>query len=357
MARSTREEVAARLGVGTERVAGALAALEGAGRIVLGEFRPGGSRREWCDADVLRAIRRRSLAALRSEIEPVDAAALGRFLPEWQSATRPRTGPTALLDTIAQLQGASIPASILESEVLAARVQGYRPADLDALCASGDFVWTGAGGIASDDGRVTVAFRDRLRLIAPPPTEPPEGPTHDALRRHLEDRGASFWPDLLAAAGVADERAVLGALWDLVWAGEVTNDTLAPLRAYLLRRPARAAVARPRPGTLRRAGPPAAAGRWSLVASLLQPAPRRRRPRTPGRCSSWTGTASSPGKRCWRKARRGATPASTGCSGRSRNPARSVVAISWTGSARRSSPCRGPWTGSVACARRRRRHP
>ena len=269
------DDVATRLGVPRERVVGALAALESGGRIVLGEFRPGGSEREWCDADVLRLLRRRSLAALRKEVEPVDAGALGRFLPEWQSATRPRSGPTALLETIAQLQGASIPASILETDVLGSRVRGYRPADLDALCASGDLVWTGAGGIAADDGRVTIAFRDRLRLIAPPgPAEPPAGALHDALRGHLGERGASFWPDLLGAAGVADEAEVLGALWDLVWAGEVTNDTLAPLRAYLLRRPARAkASAKPRPGAIRRAGPPAAAGRWSLVASLLEPAP------------------------------------------------------------------------------------
>jgi ATP-dependent Lhr-like helicase len=269
-------DVAVRLGATEERVASAIASLEAQSRVVRGEFRPDGLGHEWCDADVLRQIRRRSLAALRHEVEPVDAATLGRFLPVWQGLSKPRSGPTALLDTLEQLQGAAIHASILESDVLPSRVRGYRPADLDALCASGDVVWMGAGGIGADDGRIALGFREQLRLIVPPPPEVrPEGGVHDALREHLRHSGASFWPELLEAAGVADERTVLGALWELVWAGEVTNDTLAPLRSYLLRRPAKAARvgAKPRPGTLRRAGPPAAAGRWSLVAPLLQPEP------------------------------------------------------------------------------------
>jgi ATP-dependent Lhr-like helicase len=268
-------EVSARFGATEERVRGALARLEAQGRVVLGEFRPGGAEREWCDVEVLRSLRRRSLAVLRREVEPVDAAALARFLPEWQAIVRPRTGPAALTDAIEQLQGSAIHASILETDVLPGRVQGYRPSDLDALCASGEIVWTGAGGVGADDGRITIAFRDRLRLLAPPPPdEPPAGKLHGALRAHLAERGASFWPELLQASGEPDERAVLAALWDLVWAGEVTNDTLAPLRSFLGRRPKRSRTpARPRPGALRRSGAPAAAGRWSLVASLLEPAP------------------------------------------------------------------------------------
>jgi len=269
-------DVAARFGIGEDRVAGAVASLEAQGRVVRGEFRPGGLEREWCDADVLRSIRRRSLAALRKEVEPVEAPALGRFVPEWQAASSPRHGPTALVDAIAQLQGSSIPASIVESEVLRSRVRGYRPADLDALCASGDVVWMGAGGIGADDGRIALGFRETLRLVAPPlPETPPGGPVHDAIRDHLLQRGACFWPELLAAGGVPDERIVLAALWDLVWAGEVTNDTIAPMRAFLVRRPTKAARsgAKPRPGALRRAGPPSAAGRWSLVRTLLEPEP------------------------------------------------------------------------------------
>ena len=269
------DDVAERLGVTQERIAGAIASLEARGRIVRGEFRPGGLEREWCDADVLRMLRRRSLSALRREVEPVDAPTLGRFLPEWQAVTRPRSGPSALLDTIAQLQGAAIPASILETDVLPTRVRGYRPADLDALSASGEVVWIGAGGIGDDDGRIALGFRDQLRLLVSPATETPSGPVHDALRAHFEDRGASFWPDLYSAAGVPDERVVLDALWDLVWAGEVTNDTPAPLRSYLVRhrRKASRAGAKPRPGALRQAGPSSAAGRWSLAASVLHPGP------------------------------------------------------------------------------------
>ncbi|HEY6679447.1 MAG TPA: DEAD/DEAH box helicase [Actinomycetota bacterium] len=267
------EDVARRLGVPDDRVSSSLASLEAAGKVVRGEFRPGGVEREWCDVEVLRSLRRRSLAALRREVEPVEGAALVRFLPEWHGMTRPRQGPGALGEAIEQLQGAAVPASVLESDALPARVAGYRPADLDALCAAGEIVWVGAGGLGANDGRVALYFRDRLPLLAPsPPEDASPGIVHDQLRRHLAERGASFWPDLVMAAGTADERVVLRALWDLVWAGEVTNDTLAPLRSLLSGRP-RAPKPKPRPGRLRRTGPPAGAGRWSLVANLLQPAP------------------------------------------------------------------------------------
>ena len=261
--------VADRLGVATETVRRSLEALAAADRVVHGEFRPGGFEREWCDADVLRRIRRRSLAALRREIEPVDAAAFARFLPAWQAADRPRGGPDALTQALERLEGAAIPASILERDVLPARVLGFRPADLDALTASGDLVWVGAGALGADDGRVTLLFRDRAAALAPEPGEPPAGAAHDAIRGHLADRGASFWPELVQAAGTADPVVLLRALWDLVWAGEVTNDTLAPLRAFARSsRRASRTPARPRPGALRHAGPPAGAGRWSLVADL-----------------------------------------------------------------------------------------
>jgi ATP-dependent Lhr-like helicase len=267
-------QAAARLGAAPDRVRAALDALELGGRVAHGEFRPGGIEREWCDVDVLRRLRRRSLAALRKEVEPVDAPTLGRFLPAWQGAATPSGRADALVDAIARLQGAAVPASILEHDILPARVQGFRQADLDALCASGDLVWVGAGPLGADDGRVSLYVRDQVRLLAPqPPDEPPSSPIHVAIRKHLSIRGASFWPELVHAAGTGDERLVLGALWDLVWAGEVTNDTVAPLRALTARRTrAPRAGPRPRPGALRRTGPPAGAGRWSLVAPLLQPA-------------------------------------------------------------------------------------
>ena len=264
---------AARLGAGIERVRGALERLEAEGHLAHGEFRPGGVEREWSDVEVLRRLRRMSLAALRREVEPVDAAALGRFLPAWQGAARPGGASDALTGAIARLQGAAVPWSVLERDVLPARVRGYRPADLDALAAAGEVVWIGAGAIGADDGRVALCFRDQARLLAPvAPDELPDGEMHRALRGYLAEHGASFWPDLLRASGVADERAVLRALWDVVWSGEVTNDTMAPLRALGPRRSGSVRLgAKPRPGALRRSGPPAAAGRWSLVAPMLLP--------------------------------------------------------------------------------------
>jgi ATP-dependent helicase Lhr and Lhr-like helicase len=298
----TTGEAAARLGTTVERVAGALRALASEGRVVEGEFRPGGSEREWCDAEVLRRLRRRSLAVLRKEIEPVPPAALARFLPAWQGVTSRRRGIDGLVDVLAQLQGAAIPASILGASVLPGRVQGYRPADLDGLVAAGEVVWMGAGAIGPSDGRVVLCFRDQAALLLPGAgggAEVPAGPVHDAIRARLTERGASFYPDLVEAAGTADEAVVVPALWDLVWAGEVTNDTLAPLRSFVAGGRPRAASStrpageaappgirpsgpsaalrsararRPRPGRLSRLGPPAAAGRWSLVAPLLEPA-------------------------------------------------------------------------------------
>ncbi|HEX9995063.1 MAG TPA: DEAD/DEAH box helicase [Acidimicrobiales bacterium] len=281
-------QVAAWLGVAADRVRPALEALEADGRVVRGEFRPGGVEREWCDDDVLRVLRRRSLAVLRREVEPVEAAALARFLPEWQGVGSPRRGLDAVVEVVGQLQGVAVPASVLEADVLPLRVQGYRADLLDQLCTAGEVVWVGAGPLGSNDGRLRLCFRDQVGLlVGGPAAEAPDGPLHDALRRRLAERGASFWPDLVAAAaeaglGYADGE-VLAALWDLVWAGEVTNDSLAPVRALLSgagRRAgggnsarARGGRARPRPGRLSRLGPPAGAGRWSLVAPLLAPVP------------------------------------------------------------------------------------
>ncbi|HVF07844.1 MAG TPA: DEAD/DEAH box helicase, partial [Actinomycetota bacterium] len=284
----TTGHVAARLGAASDRVEQALADLGSAGRLANGGFTPGGSGQEWCDTDVLRRLRQRSLAALRREVEAVDAQAFARFLPAWQGAERPSGASDALIEAIAHLQGAAIPASILEPDVLPARVRGYRPADLDALVASGDIVWIGAGGLGTDDGRVILCFRDQAKTLLADraPTTPVdeattgdpgiEGEVRSAILAHLGERGASFWTDLVRAAGTADERLLLRSLWDLVWAGEVTNDTLAPLRAFVRGGSAKVrapqGARRPRPGALRRAGPPAGAGRWSLTRSILDPA-------------------------------------------------------------------------------------
>jgi ATP-dependent Lhr-like helicase len=274
-------DVAARFGIDVARARPVLAALGADGRLVRGEFRPGGAEREWCDPEVLRQLRRRSLAVLRAEVEPVDGAALGRFLPPWQGVGLPRRGIDGLVEAVSVLAGAPIPASVLEVDVLPARMAEYRPADLDALCTSGEVVWLGASPLGSTDGRVRLVFRDQVGLLVPEPEDDarPEGPLHDALRAQLADRGASFWADLVGAAAAAaadyDEASVLAALWDLVWAGEVTNDSLAPLRAFVASNGGRRAPAkgRPRPGRLTRLGPAAGAGRWSLVAPLRAPLP------------------------------------------------------------------------------------
>jgi len=295
-------QLARRFGLGAERVLSALEHLEQQGRIVRGEFRPEGIEREWCDDDVLRQLRRRSLAALRHEVEPVDQAALARFLPQWQGLLPARRGTDALIEAVGSLQGAALPASVLETDILAARVAGFRPADLDALCTSGEVVWVGAGALGSTDGRVRLLFREQAGLLVPAPgdeavTAAAESAVHVALAGQLGERGASFWPELLQAVAAADqpydELTVTTALWDLVWAGLVTNDSLAPLRAMVGVRSRRAAKrssgiasrargglirratvgGRPDPGGLNRLGPPSVAGRWSLVAPMLEPRP------------------------------------------------------------------------------------
>jgi len=267
---------ARRWGLPAGAVDEALGRLAGRGSLVRGEFRPDGTEREWCDPDVLRQLRRRSLARLRREVEPVEPAALGRFLPAWQGivaageAPVPLRGIAALerlAEVVDQLSGVAIPASVLERDVLSARVPGYQPRLLDELGALGEVAWVGRGSLGRDDGRVILyrPGREVLRPVGiPDGVERPDGLRHQAIREHLARRGASFYRDLFAAADGRADREVLDALWDLVWAGEVTNDTFAPLRALRWKRPTRH-MARPRPGRLTALGPPEAAGRWSLV--------------------------------------------------------------------------------------------
>ena len=233
---------------------------------VRGELRPGGSEREWCDPEVLRRLRRASLAALRKEVEPAEAAAFGRFLPSWQGIDR----RASLREALVPLQALALPVSLWESEVLPRRVPNYQPAWLDQLCATGELVWVGAGL-----DRVAVYFREDApalgRLVA---ADPPEGEVPDRIREVLGN-GAEFWFDLLAATELEAEQA-LPALWDLVWSGEVTNDAWTPLRAgrrYGVPRPER----RPRRFSRRRStGITATQGRWSLAERLFRGAPDRR---------------------------------------------------------------------------------
>ena len=238
--------------------------LEANGRVAPGAYRPGGEGQEWVDLELLRRLRRRSLAVLRKEVEAVETAAVGRFLPAWHRIGDSSAHPDRLLEIVRQLQGAAMPASLIESEVLPARM-AYETGMLDDLLSSGEVVWVGRSPLGARDGRASLYLREQVPLLhIPSAGDSPEGPTHDALRSHLLARGASFFRDLYVAAEGGDPGNVLDALWDLVWAGEVTNDTLAPLRALSWGK-ARTTTRRRR---LSSATPPAGSGRWYLVADL-----------------------------------------------------------------------------------------
>ena len=252
------------------RPAPALRELEAEGALVRGELLPGGTEREWCDSDVLRRVRRASLARLRKEVEAADRTELARFLPSWQNvdAFRPAgAGLDRLREALVPLQGVALTPKVWERDVLPRRLGAYSPDWLDELCTSGELVWIGAGALGRSDGRVALYFREDVRLAGPPPAnaklERPEGEVHDAIRERL-----AAGPVVLArpasptSTGPAEE--LHNALWDLAWAGEVTNDAFAPLRAPRLRAVTGGERRRP---PLRRAGarPPAppsrAAGR------------------------------------------------------------------------------------------------
>jgi ATP-dependent Lhr-like helicase len=263
----TARQAAGALGLAPAVVDEVLGRLEAAGRVSRGAFLPAGSGQEWVDTEVLRRLRRRSLAKLRSEVEPVEPPALGEFLARWQHVGNRQSSLDRLFEIVRQLQGASIPASILETEVLPARMS-YGPELLDQLMASGDVVWVGREPLGSNDGRLGLYLRDQIPLLhGPAPSEAPAEPIHDRLRARLAEQGASFFRDLYEAAGGRDPQDTLDALWDLVWAGEVTNDTLGPLRAFLWGKVKQTTTSR-RP-RLPSASPPAGSGRWYLVSSLL----------------------------------------------------------------------------------------
>ncbi|HYY09909.1 MAG TPA: DEAD/DEAH box helicase, partial [Kineosporiaceae bacterium] len=287
-------QAASRFGLGTAVVTETLRRLVAAGRLVEGELRPvesgGGQGTEYCDAEVLRTVRRRSLAALRAEVEPVPARDLARFLPAWQGVGSPVRGAEGLLRAVEQLAGAVVPASALETLVLPARVPGYAPALLDELTAAGEVVWSGHGSLPGDDGWVALHPADLAPLTLPDPDPEFEpGELHRAVLDTLSGGGAYFFRPLSDAVGALlgaqDDADVAAALWDLTWAGLLTNDTLAPLRARLSggrtahrSRPTapRARYGRPsglrglrggagRPAMPVRSGPPTAAGRWALL--------------------------------------------------------------------------------------------
>jgi ATP-dependent Lhr-like helicase len=275
----TTAAAAERFGLGPAVVLDALRRLELQRRVVEGEFRPGSSGSEWCDSRVLRRLRSRSLAALRHQVEPVDAATLGRFLPAWQHVTEPLRGIDGLVQVIDQLSGVSLPASAWESIVLPSRVSDYSPVMLDELTSTGEVLWSGHGSLPGNDGWVRLHLAGNAPVVAPSAGSPAEAdpeepdPLQQAVLDALSGGGAFFFRQLANAVASADDKALVTALWDLVWSGRVTGDTLAPLRAHL-GGPARPQVSRvrayrgrSRPRLPAQAGPPAVAGRWSLLPS------------------------------------------------------------------------------------------
>ncbi|MFC7527140.1 ATP-dependent helicase [Actinoplanes sp. GCM10030250] len=266
---------AARFGLGVFVVEQALKRLSATGRVSSGEFSPGGAGTEWCDAEVLRMLRRRSLAALRREIEPVPPAVLAAFLPRWQQVGGNARGVDAVAAAIEQVQGVAVPASAWERLVLPARVADFTPPLLDELCGSGEVLWAGSGSIAGGDGWVTLAYADSAPLLLPPPDDEfASTPLHQTVLDALGDGQALFFRSLSDRVGSTDDTDLAAAVWDLVWAGHLTNDTFAPLRALLggsgahkaKAAPARSRYRRPgRPQMPSRTGPLNMAGRWSRL--------------------------------------------------------------------------------------------
>jgi ATP-dependent Lhr-like helicase len=287
----TTAECAARFGLAGAIVEAVLQRLVQAGRVVEGGFRPGGVHREWCDAEVLRAIRRKSLARLRKEVEPVEQRVLARLLTRWQGVVQPRRGLDALLDVIENLQGAPLPASVLETEILPARLVGYKSSDLDMLIAAGEVVWVGMDPIGERDGRVGLYLAEKLPVLwqgrvpelqkqntgvlrsAQDDNSLQAATKEEAIVAYLKGRGASFFQDLHEGVGGGYPGETLEALWGLVWKGMVTNDGMAALRAYC-ERPATTSrgkrVHQQGAGfRSRRTTPPTGQGRWGLNAAAF----------------------------------------------------------------------------------------
>ena len=270
----TAAEAAGRFAIGTSVAEATLRRLAETGRVVEGEFRPSGRGREWCDAEVLRSLRRRSLAILRQDVEPVEPPVLGRFLVGWHGLTTPRAGLDALLDAIEQLQGAPLVASVLEREVLPARVAGYTPAQLDTLVSAGEVIWVGVEPLGERDGRIALYLADqRAALLPPRPAAGGLAEREAHIVAVLRRQGAAFFGPLHDAAGGGFQNETVDALWSLVWKGLLTNDTLHPLRAFVAP-PARARRdARTHRFRSRRLVPPSAEGRWSVLDATAQASP------------------------------------------------------------------------------------
>jgi len=274
----TASAAAARFGLGVAVVTDTLRRLSGERRVVDGEFRPGGTGTEWCDMEVLRRLRSRSLAALRKEVEPVDHATFARFLPAWQQVGGRLRGVDGVASVIDQLGGVPIPASAWETLVLPARVRDYVPSMLDELTATGEVLWSGTGSLPGNDGWVSLHLADTVPVTLPQQVETELSPLEQEIVAALAGGGAYFFRQLSDSVGSVDDTAMTTAVWNLVWAGLVTNDTFAPLRALVgsghsahrqPRKPSRTRSYRgrsmPKPSLPSRTGTPVVGGRWSIV--------------------------------------------------------------------------------------------
>ncbi|MEV6551415.1 ATP-dependent helicase [Streptomyces sp. NPDC051597] len=292
----TSATAAARFGLGTAVTEGALQRLAASGRVVQGEFHPAGLGQEWCDATVLRRLRRRSLAALRHELEPVPPAALATFLPQWQHlGSNSLRGIDGLARAVEQVQGAAVPASALEKLVLPSRVSDYGPGMLDELTTTGEVLWAGAGALPGKDGWVSLYLADAAPLLLPAPHPLELTALHESVLTALAPGYGLFFRQIADQIRAtthpeATDPQLADAVWDLAWSGRLTNDTLAPLRALLgsgrtagsTAHRAKRAVPRGRYGSLTaaarsasRTGPPTVSGRWSLLPAR-EPDPTHR---------------------------------------------------------------------------------
>ncbi|AOW94411.1 DEAD/DEAH box helicase [Rhodococcus sp. WMMA185] len=277
----TLADAAARFGLGAAVVRDVLQRFALDKRVVEGEFRPAATGSEWCDTEVLRRLRRRSLAAARQEIEPVSTAAFGRFLPSWQHVGGTLRGIDGVAAVVDQLAGFPVPASALESLVLPSRVADYSPAMLDELTSTGEVLWSGAGNISRKDGWVCLHPADSAPRTLAAPAEMELSDVQQRILETLAGGGAYFFRQLSDTLDGIDDSALVAALWELVWLGRIGNDTLAPLRALLSdtsrtttshrspRRPPRARVYRSLAVPVRTA-PPTVGGRWSILPESEQ---------------------------------------------------------------------------------------
>jgi ATP-dependent Lhr-like helicase len=285
----TTADIATRYQLQMPAVEAVLRKLNSQGKLLEGEFRPNGHHREWCDPEVLRQVRRKSLARLRREIEPVEQFTFVRFSTRWQGVAVPRRGLDALLDAIESLQGAALLASDLETELLPARIADYQPGNLDTLMAAGEVTWVGVEQIGDRNGRIALYLTESLPLLRLPegavvhsanvPDQTPHSERAEKIAEFLARQGASFFSEIHNACGGGFPGDTIEALWQLVWAGRITNDTFYPLRKRVRpddRKRKHEVFDDERPGSpgyLRRLRSRTSAGqahgRWSLIGQRI----------------------------------------------------------------------------------------